>query len=261
MNVKYLITISFRFLAIYEYENINRWKNLTNLISEEVVKRVSPTSGIIRNCVEFKSCPDKDRPRGKPETPIRNVKIRTNDDEEMYLPQMEVISESQPNYTKLPERYNKNSSPAEKTFNNIDTINLIEKIFNEITPKKHLLEEIQCSFIIYLCALSIESLAHWRQILSLLCNSESAVEKHKLFYKQFVGIIKYQVPEIPLEFIEQNMSNTIYMDIKSLLRNLISNNCHDIAEPLQRHLEETIAWTFEDIMEEDPEDMPQIVET
>lgn len=246
---------------MYEYENINRWKNLTNLINEDVVKRISPSSGIIRNSVEFRSLPDKDRPRGKPETPIRNVKIRSACDEDKYLPQMEVISESQPNFTKLPERYNKNSSPAEKTLNNIDTVNLIDKIFTDITPKQHLLEEIQCSFIIYLCALSIDSLAHWRQILSLLCNSEAAVEKHKLFYKQFVSIIKYQIPEIPLEFIEQNTSNTVYMDIKNLLRNLIVNNCQDIADILQKHLDETIGWIFHDILDEDPDDMPQIVDT
>lgn len=246
---------------MYEYENITRWKNLTNFITEDVITRLSPTSGIIRNAVEFKSCPDKDRPRGKPETPIRNIKIRSNDDEEMYLPQMEVITESQPKFTKLPERYNKNSSPAEKTFNNIDTINLIENLFTETMPKQHILEELQCSFIIYLCALSVDSLSHWRQILSLLCNSERAVEKHKSFYKQFVSIIKYQIPEIPIEFIEQSTSNTIYLDVKSLLRNLMLNNCPDMAISLQKHLDDTIAWTFDDILEEDPDDLPQIVET
>jgi AAR2 protein len=241
---------------MYEFENITRWKNLTNLINEDVVKRLSPSSGIIRNSVEFKSCEDKD----KPETPIRNVKIRSNDDEAMYLPQMEVIAESQPKFTKLPERYNRNSSPAEKTLNNIDTINLIDKIFNEITPKQQLLEELQFSFIIYLCALSVDSLAHWRQILSLLCNSETAVEKHKLFYKQLVTVIKHQIPEIPIEFIEQCTSNTIYLDLKNLLKNLMVNNCLDIAISLQKHLDETIAWTFDDLLEEDPEDQPQIVD-
>lgn len=233
---------------------------MTNLITEDVVKRLNPESGIIRNSVEFQPCSDKDRPRGKPETPIRNVKIRNTEDEAMYLPKMEVISDSQPKFTTLPERYNRNSTPAEKTLNNIDTINLIEKLFTDVVPKQHLLEELQFSFIIYLCALSVDSLAHWRQIVSLLCNSETAVEKHKLFYKQFVNIIKYQLPEIPIEFIEQNASNTIYIDIKNLLKNLIVNNCKDIAEQLQMHLDDTIAWTFDDLMEEDPEDLPQVVD-
>ena len=173
---------------------------------------------------------------------------------------MEVISETQPKYSKLPERYNQFSSPQEKTFNNVDTINLIDKVLDEIAGKSNLLEEVQFCFIVYLCTLSIESLAHWRQIVSLLCNSEQAIEKHKLFYKHFVNIIKYQIPEIPIEFIEQNSSNTIYLDIKNLLRNLELNDCKDISESLQKHLEDTISWTFDDLLEEDPEDLPQIVD-
>lgn len=179
----------------------------------------------------------------------------------MYLPNLEVIAETQPKYSKLPERFTKSTAPADVTFNNIDTVNLIEKLLQEVTTKSQLLEELQHSFVVYLCGLSVDSLAHWRQILSLLCNSESSVEKDKNFYKSFVNIIKHQIPEIPIEFIEQNSSNTIYIDIKNLLRNLAVNNCVEMAESLQVHLKNFIGWTFEDFLEEDPEDLPQIVET
>ncbi|KAG5670283.1 hypothetical protein PVAND_000560 [Polypedilum vanderplanki] len=249
-----------RFLAMYEFENIGKWKSLTSLITEDAVQRLSPPCKIIRNSVEFKSCTDENRPRGKPEAPIRNVRIRSTDDEAMYLPKMEVIAETQPQYSKLPERYNQFSSPAEKTFNNIDTVNLIDKLFTEITTPSNLLEELQFCFIVYLCCLSIDSLAHWRQILSLLCNSEQAVEKYRTFYLQFINVIKHQLPEIPIEFIEQNSTNTIYLDIKNLLRNLIINGITEPSELLQKHLDDTISWTFEDLLEEDPEDLPQIVD-
>lgn len=251
----------FRFLAIYDYENLNQWRNLTNMLTEEAIQRLSPECGIIRNSIEFRSCPDKDRPRGKPEAPIRNIRIRSNEDEAMYLPQLEVIGETQPRYSKLPEKFTKTTPPSEVTFNNIDTVNLVDKLLNEVTNKSQLLEELQHSFIVYLCGLSVDALAHWRQILSLLCNSERSVEKDKNFYKSFVNIIKYQIPEIPIEFIEQNSSNTIYLDIKNLLRNLSVNNCTDLIESIQVHLKNFIGWTFEDFLEEDAEDMPQIVET
>jgi A1 cistron-splicing factor AAR2 len=250
----------FRFLAIYEFENYGRWKNLTSLLTESAIARLTPESGMIRNEVEFRSCPDKDRPRGKPEAQIRNIRIRSNDDEALYLPNLEVISDSQPKFSKLPERYNKFSSPSEKTFNNIDTVNLIDKLVDEISSKSEILEELQFCFVIYLCGLSIDSLAHWRQIVSLFCNSEQGVSKHKNFYKDFINIIKYQVPEIPIEFIEQSSSNTIYIDIKNLLRNLIVNECTQNANLLQKHLKDTIGWTFDDLLQEDPEDMPQIVD-
>jgi len=253
--------LHFRFLAIYDYESYGKWRNISSLITEEAVKRLAPECGTIRNSVEFQSCSDEDRPRGKPEAPIRNIRIRSNDDEAMYLPAMKVISETQPKYSKLPERFNKTTPPAEVTFNNIDTVNLVDKLLNEITTKQQLLEELQHTFVVYLCALSVDSLAHWRQIVSLLCNSERAVEKHKPFYRTFVNVIMHQLPEIPIEFIEQSNSNTIYIDLKTLLRNLLINNAADIASTLQRHLKDHMAWTFEDLLEEDPEDLPQIVET
>lgn len=248
-------------MAIYDYENFNKWKNLTNFLTEEAIQRLSPECGIIKNSVEFKSCPDKDRPRGKPEAPIRNIKIRSTDDEAMYLPNMEVIAETQPKYSKLPEKFSKSMAPADVTFNNIDTVNLVDKLLSESTNKLQLLEELQHSFIVYLCGLSVDSLAHWRQILSLLCNSEKSVEKDKQFFKSFANAIKHQIPEIPVEFIEQSSTNTIYMDIKNLLRNLAVNNCTDVSDSLQSHLKSFIGWTFEDFLEEDPEDLPQVVET
>lgn len=248
------------FLVIYDFENLSQWKNLTNMLTEEAIENLSPECGIIRNTIEFKSCPDKDRPRGKPEAPIRNIRIRSNDDEAMYLPKLEVVSETQPKYSELPERFTRLTKPADISFNNIDTVNLVDKLFNEITSKSQLLEEIQHSFIVYLCGLSVDSLAHWRQILSLLCNSEKSVEKDKKFYRTFVNIIKHQIPEIPIEFIEQNSSNTIYLDIKNLLRNLATHNCTELTENLQIHLKNFIGWSFEDLLFEDPEDLPQVVE-
>lgn len=245
---------------MYDYENLTKWKRLTDLLTEEAIVRMSPTCKIIRNSIEFKSCSDKDRPKGSLASPIRNVRIRNVGDEAMYLPKMEVISSTLPKFSQIPERYNKNSTPKEKTLNNIDTIHLIDKLLNEITSESKLLEEVQFSFVVYMCCLSIESLAHWRQIVCLLCNSEQAVEKYPSFYRMFINVIKNQIAEIPIEFIEQGTSNTIYMDIRALLRNLMLNNDKEIAESLQKHLDKTIAWTFTDLLEEDPEDLPQVVE-
>lgn len=239
---------------------MSKWKNLTNQLSESAIRRLSPECGIIRNTVEFRSCPDKDRPRGKPEAPIRNIRIRSTDDEAMYLPNMEVMSETQPKFSKLPERFNKSTAPADVTFNNIDTVNLVDKLISEVTTKTQLLEELQYSFIVYVCGLSVDSLAHWRQIISLLCNSERAVEKHKSYYKSIISIIKHQIPEIPIEFLEQGSSNTIYVDIRNLLRNLLVNGCQDLSNSLQSHLKNTIGWTFEDVLTEDADELPVIVE-
>jgi A1 cistron-splicing factor AAR2 len=179
----------------------------------------------------------------------------------MYLPNLQVIEGTQPKYSKIPERITKATTPADVTFNNIDTINLVDKLLNEITNETQLLEELQFSFILYLCGLSVDSLAHWRQIVSLLCNSDSAIEKYRNFYIKFVNVIKFQLPEIPIEFVEQSPSNSIYHDIKNLLKNLHLSSLTDVSKILQEHLRETINWTFDDLLDEDPDDLPTIVET
>lgn len=262
MNSILIESSYFRYLALYDYEKFNKWKSLTNHITEEAVKRLNPECGVIRHSEEFLPCTDEDRPRGSSLTPIRNIKIKSNEDEEMYLPAMHVISGTQPNYIKLPEKFNKSMAPSEITFNNIDTINLIDRLFNELSTESQLLEELQHSFVVYLCSLNIDALAHWRKILSLLSNSDIAVGKYRNFYKSLVNVIKFQIPEIPIEFIEQSSTNTIYLDMQSLLRNLSSNDCLDLSANLRIHLDREIGWTFNENLDEDedPENQPVVVE-
>lgn len=54
-----------RYLGAYEYSKLQRWRNITDTISEHVIKRCAPETGIIRTNVELLSCTDEERPRGK----------------------------------------------------------------------------------------------------------------------------------------------------------------------------------------------------
>lgn len=216
----------------------------------------------MKNTAEFLSCSDAERPRGAPSSSsIRTIKIKTASDETKYLPDLKVIEGTMPNYTKIPEKYTKDTTPAEITFNNVDTINLISQVLTSLSSEDLFLEEVQYSFISYLCGLSIDSLTHWRKILSLFCNSLQAVAKYQNFYRKFVKVIKHQIVHIPVEFIMQSLENSIYVDVKNLLVNLLSNNLVPSAHDLILHLKNEIAWNFDNLMEEeDPEFLPTVVE-
>lgn len=250
----------FRFLAPYDFQNLQKWINLSGFLKESTILKISPEGGIIRNTAEFLSCPDAERPRGKPSSSLRTIKIKSAEDENKYLPDLKIIAGTTPTYTKLPERFTKDTPPAEVTFNNIDTVNLVDQLLSIFPNENEFLEEIQYSFLMYMCGLSVDSLAHWRKILSLLANSDKAVGKYKSFYKKFVNILKHQLPEIPVEFIEQSRTNTIYMDLRNLLINLWSNNLGNEASDMKNHIEKYMTWIFDDLSEEDPEDLPQIVD-
>jgi A1 cistron-splicing factor AAR2 len=249
-----------RFLAPYNYEELRKWVSLTNYLNENTIERLSPLGEMIRNTAEFLSCPDSERPRGKPSSSIRTIKIKSVEDESKYLPDLKLINGTMPNYTKIPERYTKDTPAAEITFNNVDTINLVEQVLSQFNNDNLFLEEIQYSFILYLCGLSIDSLSHWRKILSILCNSDRAIAKYKNFYKKFVNIVKFQIVEIPVEFIEQNSDNSIYVDVKNLLVNLMVNNQVEVANDLKSHLHNEIKWSFPNLLDEDEDDLPVVVD-
>lgn len=255
-NIKHLD----KYLAPYNYEELRKWVSLTNYLNENTLERLSPLGGMIRNTAEFLSCPDSERPRGKPSCSIRNIKIKSVEDETKYLPDLQMINGTMPNYTKLPERYTKDTPAAEITFNNVDTINLVDQVLGQFNNNNLFLEEVQYSFILYLCGLSIDSLSHWRKILSIFSNSDRAVAKHKNFYKKFVNVVKFQIVEIPVEFIEQSSNNSIYLDVRNFLINLMSNDLIDAANELKSHLHKEIRWIFPNLLEEDLEDMPVVVD-
>lgn len=234
---------------------------MSNYLTDQTIERLSPAGGIIRNTTEFLSCPDSERPRGVPSTSLRNIKIKSVEDESKYLPDLKAIEGTAPNYTQIPEKYTKDTPPEEITFNNVDTINLVDKILTQFPYENTFLEEVQYSFLLYLCGLSLDSLAHWRKILSVFCNSHRAIAKHKSFYKKFVQIIKYQIVEIPIEFVQQSSENSIYLDVKNLLVNLTLNGQIETVNDLKAHLHKEIAWTFGSLMEDDdPEFLPVVVD-
>uniref|UniRef100_A0A336KFK0 Protein AAR2 homolog n=1 Tax=Culicoides sonorensis TaxID=179676 RepID=A0A336KFK0_CULSO len=248
-----------RFLAPYDFESYNKWKTLTEHITESQIKTLMPDCGLVRTAVEYLSCPDADRPRGLSDSP-RLRTVRSVADEDELLPDLKPIEGTAPNFTRLPKINTKTQSPSQISMNYMDSINLIEKLITDKGGEKELLAEIQFSFILYLCGHSTDALAHWRRILALFSNSESAVVKYKQFYKTYLIVIQNQLIELPIELMEPGENDSVYQDVKKLCKNCMLGGLNERTEYLQKFLFEKMCWKFDDLLEEDPEDMPVVVE-
>lgn len=252
----------FRFLAPFDYDGLGKWKKLTGNITTETVRRLAPDCGVVRNTVELLSCSDEDRPRGDSAllntNSTRLAKIRSYMNEEELLPDLKSIPGTAPSFTTLPLRCPKDATPAEVSQHHMDSIAAVEQLLQN--REAAIFEEIQFSFILFLCGHSVESLNHWRKMLLLLSNSEKAVEKYRNFYRNYLTVLQYQLPELPVELMEQTESNTVYLDVRSLLLNSYQVGITSVAQSLEKSLRGTLLWKFENLFEEDPEDMPTVVE-
>ncbi|XP_019558767.3 protein AAR2 homolog [Aedes albopictus] len=252
-----------RYLAPYDYDGLVKWRKLTGNITAETVQRHSPECGVIRNTVELMSCSDEERPRG--DSPLSTVnssrlsKIRSLMNEEELLPNLKTLPGSAPRFTTLPPRCPKDASPAEISQHHMDSIAAIDQLLQD-GREEAVFAEIQFSFVLFLSGHSVESLNHWRKILLLLSNSEKAVEEYRGFFRNYLTALQYQLPELPVELMEQTESNTVYLDVRRLLLNSYHAGITAAAQSLEKSLKGTLLWRFENLFEEDPEDLPTVVD-
>lgn len=251
--------VAFRFLAPYDFEGLPKWQCLTNELNEDVVNRVSPENGIVRSSAEYQSCPDSERPKGS--SPLqRDAVVRMNQSEEDLLPNLAVVPGTVPRFTEIPSRHSKNATPAEVSMSHLDSVQAIDAYFSSFVSGIEAIQEIQISFALYLTGWSVESLAHWRKLLSLLSNSEMAVTKYRQFYVRYLEILRHQIPELPEELMTSSEHNTVYKDVGKLIRNCSIAGLRNETDMLRMHLVNLIYWNFDDFFEEDPEDLPVVVE-
>lgn len=214
---------------------------------------------MIRTSAEFQSCPDADRPKG--ESPLtRNVNIRHNQSEDELLPKLKVVPGTAPRFTKVPSLHSNAASPAEISESHMDAIRAIEMYFSLFTEPFEAIREIQLSFVLFLCGSSVDALSHWRKILGILTKSDSATSKFSYFYRRYLNVLKVQLPELPEELMMPTANNTIFKDIRQLIVNCTLGGLKVEADSLAAHLTTTMSWFFDDLFDENPEDLPVIVE-
>lgn len=219
-----------------------------------------PECGIVRTSAEFESCPDSERPKGTPSISTRLPKNPNFHEEENFLPGLKIVSSTALRLTKLPERCPKDAAPNEITLSHMDSIKAIDQLMALFPAPNSLIEEIQLTFAYFLAGTSIDALAHWRKILGLLANSEMAIPKYTHVYRKYLGILQYQLCELPEEMVQPTTTNTVYKDVQKLIANCSLGGLRGEADYLGIQLKDAMDWQFDDIFDEDPEDLPVVVE-
>lgn len=255
-----LIDFVIRYLAPYDFKQLKKWQALTNEINEEVILRTTPECGVIRSSAEFQSCPDADRPKGQSPLTRPVNPIRSNRTEDELLPNLKIVPGTAPRFTTLPALHPDTASPAEISESHLDAIRAIETYFSTFSEPFEALREIQLSFVLFLCGCSVDALAHWRKVLGLLAKSDSAVRKFAYFYRRYLETLKAQLPELPEELMMPTPSNTVFKDVRQLIINCTVGGLKNEADEFTAQLTRQMSWYFDDLFDEDPEDLPVVVE-
>lgn len=245
-------------MAPYDYSDFGKWKNLTRHITEQTILTISPECGLIKSSVEFESCPDSERPKGNVGRSRLSVKsFQTEDD---LLPNLKVVQRTALRFTKIPSRYPVNASPAEITASHMDSHAAIESLIHSYTNPGQLIDEIEFSFAVFLSGYSVDALSHWRGLLKLLSNSQKSIEKYPQFYVDYMNVLQHQLPDLPEELMEPTENNSVFKDVQQLIGNCGCGGLKKRADNLADNLTKSMSWSFDGIYDENPEDLPVIVE-
>lgn len=142
---------------------------------------------------------------------------------------------------------------------------LIENPF--IYRPLNIVGELQFACTIFLIGHYWNGFDHWRNLVTLLCSCEDAINKYRDVFIHFIATIHYQMNELPLEFlcgIDMDQ-NVFYKKFRELFRNVNGANSSQkivmMIERFKQNLAELFQWRFPNDDTDDEEDKPVVVET
>ncbi|XP_071174699.1 protein AAR2 homolog isoform X2 [Mytilus edulis] len=259
-----------RYLGAYPYENYKKWVSLSSCMSESLVEKLQPENGKILSVSEFisESSDTASRKKANDNQPDKSFIEPTSAREaESQLPQMKVQPGTFIRFTELPKkRYPEGSTPAEITKCSMDSTYILETLLKENlnSIEKDLLGEVQFSFICFLIGQVFDGFDQWKKLVHLLCSSESALTNHTQLFLDFIGVLYFQVHEIPEDFFVDIVSQSNFLT--TTLQEFFSNvDCSSADQSLKRkcrkfkeHLTSKFRWDFDS---EPDEYAPVVVET
>ncbi|KAI5698527.1 hypothetical protein M8J76_012408 [Diaphorina citri] len=266
------------YLGAYPYDVLELWTKLTTHISDHVVSKLSPDSGIIRSALEMVA--ESSPASSTDENQYLKRKLRRKwkwgrpqneeEKEESLLPQMVPTPGTQINYSQPKEIYPPNSTPSEITQHFMDKTYAFEQIIQLYPTPQDVLGEFQFSFLCFILGLNYESFLQWKNLLELFCSCEVALEKYIDLYVDFIRCLQVHLCEC--SDIEDNFlmcdnaeDNLIYKHVTYLFKTIytssvVNDDLVNSIAMLQDHLRRVFNWSFQYEQEEDDEDLPVIVD-
>jgi len=164
------------------------------------------------------------------------------------------------------KKSSKEATPDQITKMYTDKSTILEDLLQKRYPNKpnELLGELQFAFISFLMGQSYDGFEQWKELLALLCDSESSLYKrHDLFYN-FIAVLHFQLEQVPEDFFDDLVTGNNFLT--KVLKNFfeltedpqMDSKVLERASNLKKYVEKRFKIVLES-MEED-EDAPVIVE-
>ncbi|XP_054718335.1 protein AAR2 homolog [Uloborus diversus] len=242
-------------LGAYPYQTLKQWKCLTCNISESLIKRLQPTSGVINSVTQLipLSYPAKENAEPGSSTGKRFKSL-----EDKYLPEMKKVPGTEIRFTEIPEmRYPEGSSAAEITKHNMDTTYVLEELLKKYENDDDLLGELQLAHICFLIGHVYDAFEHWKNLVHTLCTVDSGLKKHNALLTTLLTILHYQLKEIPTDFFVDITSdnnfllNTLQVFFANIKESDADEKFKKFADNFRKNLTYTYKWDFERIPDDE----------
>ncbi|XP_050308401.1 protein AAR2 homolog [Anthonomus grandis grandis] len=262
-----------KFLGPYPFDIWEKWKALTQDITEILVQKIMPLNGVVSSALELEPCTDANRPRGiknsetEDDLPTSSKKARSSMTESELLPHLKPKAGTELRFSDFPKHaYPEGSTPAQITRHSLDSSYLFNQILGSYNEPIEILGELEFCYICFLVGHSLEAFEQWKRIFILFCSCEEAITKHRMLYDKFLSIVELQVEETPEEFLADIVANNnfVYLKLKDLFRSIRSSNVDGKlkckADRLKSKLTSLYQWDFSHLESEDEDDAPVVVE-
>ncbi|CAK1546217.1 unnamed protein product [Leptosia nina] len=233
-----------RHLAPYPYEIWQKWKLLSSQITDDLAKKLSPESGMIRASVELLSTTDEDRPRGVKSASIdsnvsgsennseesstsgqsvakRFKRITAAEREDAMLPSLKPVPGASMRFTEIPhDKYPPGSTPEVITKHYLDQSYTLELMIAQQDEPLHIIGELQFAYLCFLIGHSLEAFEHWKNLVILLCSCDDAIHKYHTVFFHFIRTIEIQIDEMPEDFLADIVmnKNLVYKKLREFFK-------------------------------------------
>lgn len=250
-----------RCLGAYPYQTLKQWNRLTCNISETLVKKLQPLSGVV--CSVTQLIPLQ-FPAIESTEPDSTTEKRFQTLEDKYLPDMKQVPGTEIRFTEIPkDKYPEGSTAAEITKHNMDSTYVLDQLLNTYEEEEDILGELQMAHVCFLIAHVFDAFEHWKNLVHILCSVDSGLQKHTKILTTFLSIFHYQIKEIPTDFFVDitTANNFLLNTLQVFFENVRNSNCDEefrkFADHFCKNLITTYKWDFESVPDED---QPVVVE-
>ncbi|KAJ3353262.1 a1-alpha2 repression [Kappamyces sp. JEL0680] len=171
----------------------------------------------------------------------------------------------------LKASYPSGSDPSQITKYSLDKSFLVASLLkSHYAQPSELLAEMQLCFILFYFAQLYDGFEQWKTIVYTLCHCGEAIPEFPQLFEGFVGLLKTQLEDFPLDFFQDELSSSSFLEecFVALIDNVrewpqlltLQERLAGLLEFIERRFEWDLGHQFVDLDELDGEDAPVVVQ-